>query len=533
MNRHEFNHYDPVGRWEQSPTCLSGLLLAAFFDYTEALKEMSNGGEDKDKRSSLDSTPLLWAATADSCTALQWLIDVGANIETPYRHTGETPIYRAVRVPHSVNRRPGRYPAALLLHQKGARLNVFPDDNGWLAQTVLITLIEECPDSPGSAELVRAIVNDDPARFRDYVRRGSVLQTAAWFSRPLILEALLKDGHIKTRINAQVRKSAPMHDACAGNDPKTVQTLLDHGADVNIRSHLNSFTPLHSAILSGGGTIATLLDAGANPDLGAFFNNTAVHLAAENDARINFKLFVDKGFKIDRPNDQGRTPLAVAIEHSNYTVASQLLDLGADPGKVPPHLHQQYPSNMADKRLEALRRKHWRPCWSFELCWRLQRAKMDDSLFSEGTFSDCPPSVRESQRALKTFPVLPIPIVARILARAGLYETLSARRDGLVIVNEAITIHGGDNQPYVMSRPLFGAASAPIRHLDMAVFGRCQSFGGEHAYSFYEAKTVEGSSKRCVKWQPEVIFGHNGRPWQEKKRVFSDQRQEVGHATAN
>lgn len=515
-----------MGR-NQSPTYFSGPLLAAFFNYTEVLKRMANRGEDMDKKSSLDSTPLLWAATADSCSALQWLLDAGADMEVEYRHTKETPIFRAVRVPGAVNTSNGRYPAALLLYERGARLKAVPNDHGWRETTVLITLIETCKDSQGAVQLVRAILKDDPARVEDYAGRGTLLQTAAWRRRPLILEALLEDEVVRGRINDQSHsKSTPLHDACCTNDSGTVRALIKHGADVNLRSRLNEFTPLHSAILSGGDTVQALLEAGADPNLGACNGDTAVHFAAVCDVRVDLRPFLDHGFTIDRPNEQGMTALAVAIQHCNYDVASQLLDLGADLERVPAHLHQQHLTKVANERLDSLRLKHWTPCWSFELCWILRNAKMDASLFSSW-----PPPVQESQKAFDTVPVLPIPIIARIFKHAELYETLSVRRDGRITVDSEITGHGGQDRPYVMSPPIFGAASTPVQRLVLTVCGRCQSSGEDYERSYYEAKIVERTSRQCVKWEPEeVVFGHNGRQLQEKGKVL---RQTVSNAAAS
>lgn len=505
--RHDFVPHAEPQRWFQSPTCFSGPSIAAFFGYLEALQDMINKGTPKDSKGPLNGTPLLWAATADSSATLEFLLDAGADKEVGYAGTGETPIFRAVRFPHVMPRRAGHYPAALLLYQRGARLKVFPDDQGWIERTVLITLIEEGPDSSGARQLTKEILKRDESRFRDYVRRGNVLQTAAWFARPFILEALLEDDYVKRRINDQVRNTAALHDACSSNSPETVQKLLDARADVNLRSYLNKFTPLHFAVLSGGRTIPPLLNAGANPTLGAFNDDSAVHLAAANGANIDFELFISKGFKVDHPNALGQSALAVALEHSNIEVASKLLDLGADPEKVPGNVLRQQSLHRLDKRLHVPMRRVWRPCWSFELCSVLRG------------------------RVARMGQELPIPVVARILSRLGIYENLTARREGRCTVNENMTLHGGERSPYIMSPPIFGGAIKPVHRIVLTVFGRCQSFGGEHAWSFYEAKTVEGTSKRCVKWQPERIFGHNGRQLREKRHVLSEQNDKVSHLT--
>lgn len=478
--RHSFDQYAEPGRWYQSPTCFSGVSIAAFFNYVDFLKTFENA--ELDSKGPLDGTPLLWASTADSCAALEFLLGKGCNKEAPYRNTGETPIFRSVRFPRAVQERTGTYPATLMLYKAGAKLKVFRDEKGWIDRTVLITLIEERRDLVGAQELTRAILKDDPARHREYMRRGMVLQTAAWFGRPLVLKALLEDESVKQRVNWQTQGTAPIHDGCTSNDPATVRALIEGDADVNLRSSLTTFSPLHFAVMSGGRTVPTLLEAKADLIATTWSGDIPLHIAATSTSFGDLKMLVPATGP-DLKNQTGHTPLAAALSHGSFENAIRLLDLGADPEKVPDDVLQQLPLRI-DHRVDTVRRRAWKPSWT--------------TILFRGV-RDCAQSYGKH---------LPTPLIAYIIALSGVRETLFARREGRVTVNEAITLHGGERTPYVMSPPIFGGAKQPVCRIQVKRYGKDQGFAGEGSYSFYETKTVRG--KECLKWtNPEWIWGHN------------------------
>jgi ankyrin repeat protein len=63
---------------------------------------------------------------------------------------------------------------------------------------------------------------------------------------------------------------------------KTVQVLLEHGADVNAQNNMHS-TPLHLATsLDSVETIQLLLKLGADIDVQDRTHNTSLHLATES-----------------------------------------------------------------------------------------------------------------------------------------------------------------------------------------------------------------------------------------------------------
>jgi tankyrase len=81
---------------------------------------------------------------------------------------------------------------------------------------------------------------------------------AAYFGHSEIVDRLVQAG---VDVNAQARnpmKVAAIHAAVAARDSRSVEILLRHGADPNLRQQ-NEYTPLQAAQANGDDTIILLL----------------------------------------------------------------------------------------------------------------------------------------------------------------------------------------------------------------------------------------------------------------------------------
>ena len=107
--------------------------------------------------------------------------------------------------------------------------------------------------------------------------------------------------------NRNVDGRTPLMEAAAGNKMTIVQRLLDYGADYTIGNKLD-ITPLHDASWRGFYEIAT-----------AIVNKGSECL---NHERFNELL--------NRPNEQGKTPLIDASETGRTRIVKLLLESGAD-----------------------------------------------------------------------------------------------------------------------------------------------------------------------------------------------------------
>lgn len=140
------------------------------------------------------------------------------------------------------------------------------------------------------------------------------------------LSLLLKN---KASINALV-DGLPLL-SCALSYPKSLRLILEAGADPD-QADVAGLTPLMQACrLDKGDTILTLLDAGANPNLRSRENLTALNFLKPT---IDNMPSLSRLLKAGADPNGGLTtcpPLTLAINHQNIAAIECLLAHGADP----------------------------------------------------------------------------------------------------------------------------------------------------------------------------------------------------------
>lgn len=121
----------------------------------------------------------------------------------------------------------------------------------------------------------------------------------AWGKNYALAEHLLKLG-------AEPRYS--LFAAIWNDDSATIRLLLAHGARVDEDSAPGE-SPLMGAVAwSRFGPAATLLEAGADPDLVNPKGDTALHMMLKKDSAVeHFRLFARHGARGDIPDAKGRT----------------------------------------------------------------------------------------------------------------------------------------------------------------------------------------------------------------------------------
>jgi ankyrin repeat protein len=147
--------------------------------------------------------------------------------------------------------------------------------------------------------------------------------------------------------------------AARSGSVEIVRMLLGRGAMTDVRESAFGQTALmYAAVENHGEIVKVLAEAGAELDAvsktferpqsrtpkdvaaegarGSFPRGgfSALLLAARNGAAESVRALVGSGAAIDQPQDDGITPLIMAIFNGHYDVAALLLELGADPGKA-------------------------------------------------------------------------------------------------------------------------------------------------------------------------------------------------------
>jgi hypothetical protein len=113
--------------------------------------------------------------------------------------------------------------------------------------------------------------------------------------------------------------------AVVGGRPKTVQALLERGADPNKKMPVYDYTPLQWAAEIGHREIVqVLLTHGADPNPTHYLGSTPLHLAAAGGHAQVVQLLLAHGAVAGVANDDGATPSRLAEEQGHTTLARLL-----------------------------------------------------------------------------------------------------------------------------------------------------------------------------------------------------------------
>jgi len=133
-------------------------------------------------------------------------------------------------------------------------------------------------------------------------------------------------------------QSKALHRACIANHFPVFRLLIDFGGDVNAKSAVTEYTPLHHAAQHGHTQLVQyLLEQGAYLDVPSHEFNcltcngwTPLHFAADNGHLEAVKQLLDTGAEIDILSSGKETPCSMAAEHGHFAVVRHFVAYGAD-----------------------------------------------------------------------------------------------------------------------------------------------------------------------------------------------------------
>jgi ankyrin repeat protein len=134
----------------------------------------------------------------------------------------------------------------------------------------------------------------------------------------------------------------PLHIAAAAGDADTLRRLLPDQPDIDNRTILSGFTPLHIAAATTASDshdrqqiIHLLYKAGADLEARTYDKAyTPLHLAAFCNRLAGVAALLECGADLAAQDATGATALHIAARHGYQELAGMLVEAGADPHRV-------------------------------------------------------------------------------------------------------------------------------------------------------------------------------------------------------
>ena len=324
----------------------TALMWAAKAGNATALQNLLQRGADTAKQDAKGHTALMYAATYGSAACVQLLLSHGAEVNTLNR-ADQSALFLAAFCGHTE--------CARLLLAAGAQANQAAE-SGYTP--LLVALLHEHMDC---AQLLQEHGVDPLA---PSPKGLAAIHVAAAHRSPELMRHLLALGADPcSTSSARLGKVCPLTIAAENGRADTVRLLLEHGAKVN-QTDGEGDTPLLCAILNGRvDCVQALLEAGADttiankkkvtPLMGAAINGnaacmrlllsqgaqdsttkdmrtTALMLAAANGSEECVRLLLQSGSAVNARTDDRMSALHFAIRHENAACARALIEAGAE-----------------------------------------------------------------------------------------------------------------------------------------------------------------------------------------------------------
>ena len=328
----------------------TALMHAANKGYTLMLPALIEGGADLDYRAADGATALFVAALLGHSEIVDELVKAGADptIRGPRGETAESLMARRIvdekyggsREALHAALRANEGPAVIAeLLDRGADLVVRteipnPGYPEWPHLYMPLHVAAAYNTHPGAIELlldrgaaidaqVQTKYDDGPSD-----NGSSAIELAAMRNpNPSVALELMGRKHGELT-GAIIDNAGLLHYAAANDNPDVARTLLDLGADVNMKHGDVGHTPLHWAAssLASAETALLLIERGADLNARTTAGNQYDYTPLESTAAWNTSPAAIMQALVSREGDQGNTNrlIAVAIQHQNHAAVRAL-----------------------------------------------------------------------------------------------------------------------------------------------------------------------------------------------------------------
>jgi hypothetical protein len=286
------------------------LHYAASWNFNNAIPVIIRNGVPVNETNATGETPLFMAVRTDSPATIRVLIENRADINARDTH-GNSVLHAAVRW-NAVN-------AASSLISHGIDINAF-SLNGNTPLHDAVTL--EAPN-------IETILIRERANLEARNNEGNTpLMEAVRAANVSSMERLISGGADPNTRNT--RGDTPLHIAVGMERVDIVNMILRHRSSIHARNTSNR-TPFQSALGISNQMVSALLTndrINVPDDLG----NSALHIAIQERASENIiRTIINQGARINAVDNNGRTPLRLAVDTHQWNSVKLLADSGADP----------------------------------------------------------------------------------------------------------------------------------------------------------------------------------------------------------
>ena len=314
----------------------------------EVLQSIIDQGADVNATNKQNATPLMLASKKGNVDVMNVLLSAGANMALKSM-CGNTWIHYAIHGDCSkevlqsiidfgadVNATNTENCSVLMLASKKGNVDAMnvllrAGANMALKNINGDTWIHHAVNGDCSKEVLKLIIDQGTDVNATNKENCSALMLASKKGNVDVMNVLLREG--ADQATEDSFGFSWIHYAVLGDCRKEViQSVLDHGADVNTTSKKN-VTPLMLAGEKGNvDAMAVLINAGANKEIKNFFGLTWVHYVIHGDcSKEVLHSIIDLGADVNATNKRNISVLMMASKKGNTDTVNVLLRAGADP----------------------------------------------------------------------------------------------------------------------------------------------------------------------------------------------------------
>jgi hypothetical protein len=162
---------------------------------------------------------------------------------------------------------------------------------------------------------------------QEYVREVPALALASCFDIPAMLRRLVADGHAVEGHGSD--GATPLIRAATGGLTQNVRVLLELGACVDARDHMDDTSLLRAAKNGDEDTVSALLEGSANVNIKGACHWTPLMSAVSTGSMNVVQKLVQAGADLAAESTWGDSALSLATRHGQVSIATFLADNGA------------------------------------------------------------------------------------------------------------------------------------------------------------------------------------------------------------